>query len=58
MKKNPFMSAWLSAYHKNANAAKGLWMAEAGKAQSEMMEQWMDMWMTIWFPWSAGSRRK
>ena len=56
--KNPFMSAWLSEYHKVANATKGQWAAEASRQQKAMMDQWMDMYMAFWFPWLPRPKRK
>lgn len=56
--KNPFMSAWLSAYHKNANTAKGLWTAEATRMQHKMMEDWVEMSMSFWFPWMPRDKKK
>lgn len=65
--KNPYMSAWLSEWHKMANASKGQLSAEMSRQQKAMMQEWqtqmIDLWMAIWMPWatppkSSKSRRK
>lgn len=58
MAKNPFMSLWLSEYHKMANAAKGQWAAELSRQQTAMTEEWVEMWMAIWFPWAKPHKRR
>ena len=60
--KNPFMSWWLSEWHKAANAAKGQITAEMTRQQKAILaqwqEQWIEMWMAAWMPWAATHPRK
>lgn len=48
MAKNPYMSAWLSAANKVANAARGQAMAagkaEARRSQKDITSAWFDLW--------------
>ncbi len=56
---NPWMSLWLSEWHKAANAAKGQMMAEMARQQQAAMAAWTEeatkMWMSVWAPWMAGA---
>lgn len=56
--KNPWMSAWLSEYHKAAGAMQGQMMAEMTRQQKAMTEAWMkqatEAWVGLWFPWMKG----
>jgi len=54
--KNPYMSWWLSEWHKAANAAKGQMTAEFTRQQNAMMKEWQEqmiaLWMATWMPWA------
>ncbi|WP_172329975.1 hypothetical protein [Mangrovicoccus sp. HB161399] len=65
MKKNPFMSAWLSDYHRTARAAQEDWAKEVTRQQQAMMKtcqaQWTEAvnsgteaWIDMWMPWASG----
>ena len=60
--KNPWMSMWLSEWHKAANTGKGLMMAEMTRQQNAMMKAWSEQmteaWMAVWMPWAAGGRKR
>jgi hypothetical protein len=60
MTKNPFMSWWLSEWHRAANAAHGQFAAEASRRQQEMMQTWTrqatEFWMAAMFPWATTAR--
>ncbi len=63
MTKNPFMSWWLSEWHKAANAAQGQFAAEMTRQQEAMMKAWTkqasEFWTAMLFPWAprGGKRR-
>lgn len=59
--KNPWMSWWLSEWHKAANASKGQMMAEMSRQQSKILREWQEqsvnMWMSFWMPWAKPKGR-
>ena len=63
MKKNPFLSLWLSGVNSAAGSARGLWMAEVHRQQtamiSEMTRQMIRFWSGAWMlPPSQDNRPK
>lgn len=48
MKKNPFMSMWLSGANSAGGAARGLWMSELCRQQRAMMQQMIRFWTGAW----------
>jgi hypothetical protein len=62
LKKNPFMSMWLSGANKAAATGRGLWAAAARKQQSAMIrdaaKMTQDFWSGILAPSAARKRNK
>jgi hypothetical protein len=63
MKKNPFMSMWLSGANSAAGSARGLWIAELHRQQiamiGEMTQQMLRFWSGAWMlPTSRDNRAK
>jgi hypothetical protein len=52
MRKNPFLSLWLSGANAAAGAARGIWLAELHRQQiamlSEMTRQTIRFWSGAW----------
>jgi len=48
--KNPWMSMWLSAANSSMSASRGLWAAEAQRAQSAMVAEMTRQTMAFWLP--------
>ena len=52
MKKNPFLSMWLSGANSAAGSARGLWLAELHRQQTamirEMNQQMVRFWTGAW----------
>ncbi len=62
MKKNPFMSMWLSGANAWAGAARGQWMAEMQRQQTammnEMIQQSIRFWTGAWMLPTEQNRKK
>jgi hypothetical protein len=61
--KNPWLSLWLSGANAWTGAARGLWAAEAQRAQTAMLDQTVRQAAAFWLPWAqlgeaAASRPK
>lgn len=48
MKKNPFMSLWLSGANAWMGSAHGLWAAEVHRQQAQLMNEMMRQTMRFW----------
>jgi hypothetical protein len=48
MKKNPFLSMWLSGVNSAAGSARGLWMGELHRQQRAMTPQITRFWLGAW----------
>lgn len=48
LKKNPFMSMWLSGANSVWNCAHGSVMAEARRQQAAMMQEWSNQMLRFW----------
>ena len=59
--KNPFMSLWLSEWHKMSNAAQGQMMAEMTRQQNKMIKAWQtevtEIWLATFMPWVATGKK-
>ena len=48
MKKNPFMSMWLSGVNSAAGSARAQWMGELHRQQRAMAQQVIRFWTGAW----------
>ena len=60
LKKNPFMSAWLSAAHSMAGPARAQATAQARRTAATVASQASLEWLKLWTgtPTRAGSKRR
>ena len=59
LKKNPFMSLWLSGFHKAAGTARGQAAAAAKRQGTDAVAKATADWLSLWgaAPRPAGQRR-
>jgi hypothetical protein len=50
LKKNPFLSLWLSGANAAAGRARSMASAEASKQQAELTKQTVRFWTRAWRP--------
>lgn len=55
--KNPVLSFWLSVANQWASAGRGLWMAEAQRQQTAMLNQMTKQAIEFWTGGWAAARR-
>ena len=58
LKKNPFMSLWLSGANAAAGGVRSLASAEASKQQAELAKQTLRFWTSAWRPAAKPRRRR